>query len=158
MEKEPVEHKFDEVPFDVVGKFLDVMQDFPLASNFSFKVLFRTTMKKSRGRVCLAYICLPSDLAKYFSQDEENPKGYDFVLVLDKNVWEIAEEKDRERIIRHELCHVAETKSGNPAMVDHDVQDFYSEMVRNVDCPDWGRRLAEILVAKYDQDKEAKKK
>jgi hypothetical protein len=151
------EIKFEDVGAETIGVVLKVMQDFPEAANYSYKVLYRLTKKSSGGRVVLAYICLPSDLAKYFSGDEKCPNGYDFVLVLDKRAWGIAEADDRVRIIRHELCHVGSTKSGNPALLDHDVQDFHSEIVKNADKPDWSRRLAEILVAAYDQDNAAKK-
>jgi hypothetical protein len=144
--------KFEEVGAETIGVVLKTLEEFPEASAFSYKILYRLSKKMSGGRLTLAYIALPSDLAKFFSSDDDCPYGYDFVLVLDKNAWDIAEADDKTRLIRHELCHVGSTKSGKPALLDHDVQDFHSEIVRNAEKPDWARRLVEITVAKYDQD------
>ena len=133
-----------------------VEKTFPEISGYSFGLLFRDKVKKSRGRVTLAEICLPGKLLQYFARNSAG-QPYDFLLVCDEMVWAVANEDDRVRIMRHELRHVYIDEKGKPRLVGHDFEDFHEEVKLNADCPDWAARLVKIADAGYKQVKDGGK-
>jgi hypothetical protein len=69
-------------------------------------------------------------------------------------------ERDRERILRHELRHTyfdIDTEDNPYRLVDHDITDFYAEIELNKDDPRWGQRCAALTADIYEQMKEAAK-
>lgn len=134
--------------------FLELIEKtFPELSWYSFGLLFRQTIKKSRGNLILAEICHPTKLLSFFAKNEQgNP--YDFLIITDEMVWACANETDRIALLRHEMRHVHIDKKGNPRMIDHDFADFHVEVELNADRPSWGRNLAEVVKAAYQQIKD----
>ena len=84
-------------------------------------------------------------------------EGYDIIIIVDLKAWTFANEKDKERILRHELKHVEIKEDGKVTIVGHEVSDFYSEIKRNQDDPEWNLRLSISVAAAYDQEKEEAK-
>jgi len=135
----------------VYETFLEMIEKvFPELSGYSFGLLYREKIKKSRGRMIFAEICLPGKLLSYFARND-NGNPYDFLIVVDEMVWATCTPQDRIRIMRHELRHVYISEKGAPKLVDHDFQDFYAEVDLNADDPSWTRRVAEVADAAYDQ-------
>ena len=61
--------------------------------------------------------------------------GCDVVVIVNKKVWDRLDNKQREALIDHELCHVLkdEDEKGNPkwSMVTHDVEEFAAVIQRH---------------------------
>jgi len=148
---------FSKADSSVYSEFLDLVEKvFPELSGFSFGLLFRSKMKKSRGNLVLAEICLPTKLMSFFAKnDAGNP--YDYLMIIDEMAWACATAADRTRIVRHELRHVFVDEKGNPKLVDHDFADFHIEVELNSDAPMWGSNLAEVTMAGYKQVKDGQK-
>jgi hypothetical protein len=83
----------------------------------------------------------------------------DYVIILDKVCWQATGDRDRERILRHELRHTfydIEEEDSTKAyrLMDHTITDFYEEITLNNDDPRWRERLATMTADMYDQTKE----
>ena len=69
----------------------------------------------------------------------------------------MADEKNRKRILSHELRHAFIDENGNYKIIRHDIEDFYVEIEANKDDPMWGQALSTIAMAKYEQMKAEEK-
>jgi hypothetical protein len=133
-----------------------ISKTFPELSNFSFGLLFRDKIKKSKGRITLAEICLPNKLLSYYARNDDGAP-FDFLMIVDEMIWACARPEDRIRLIRHELRHVLISDKGKPQLIDHDFADFFKEVELNTDDPTWANRLCEIAEAGYKQVKDGQK-
>jgi hypothetical protein len=149
-----------------VSRFGDVTQDvkdmvravraehFPELRNAEILVLFDKKKRMSGGALVLGRIQKTNDLIKKLS-DEVVDEGYDYIMYLDKKMWESSADMDRERVIRHEFrhCFVDLDARGTPyKLIGHTIEDFYEEVELNEDDPRWRVRLAEITYAAYDME------
>jgi hypothetical protein len=100
---------------------------------------------------------LASEKIKFFSKDNVAIEGYDYLLIVDKKAWELANPLDRGRLIAHEFKHVFVDEKGAPKLVGHEIEDFYSEIEINKDDPEWARKLTTITLDVYEQEKELAK-
>jgi hypothetical protein len=148
--------QFRKADSSVYTVFLDMIEkNFPELSGYSFGLLFREKIQKSQGNVTIASICQPTKLLSYFAKND-NGKPFDFLIIVDEMAWCCAKEKDRIRIIRHELRHI-DMSGKSPRLIGHDFQDFYKEVDLNADDPSWCQKLAEVTLAGYDQVKDGQK-
>lgn len=139
----------------LVGVFMDVLEErFPMYGNLTFKLVFDTKKRISKGKIRLASIEVANEKLKYFSKDEIAVEGYDYVLIVDEKAWDLASDKDKKRLISHELRHVLIDENGKCKVVDHDITDFVIEVKLNEDDPDWGFKLSRLVTDVYDQEKE----
>ena len=76
-----------------------------------FKLIFDTKKRISKGRVTLASVELANEKVKFFTTDDV-PEGYDCIVVVDALAWQYASDKDKKRIISHELNHVVFNEKG----------------------------------------------
>ncbi len=133
-------------------------QYFPQLTNA--KILFLINKKKmmKRGSIVLGKMVKPSDLVKYLSRNEAPEDGYDYIMLLDRNLIRHCEELDIERVVRHELRHTFfDSDSKNPyKLVDHDFSDFYDEVELNKDDPTWAKRVSQTVSLIYHQEKDEK--
>ncbi len=131
-------------------------QWFPELARARFKILFDTKRRKSRGNWILARIQRTNEILRHLTKEEARSEvGFDYLLYLDKALWEAIEEKDRIRIVRHELRHCfydLESKGSPYKLVGHDVEDFLSEIDLNKDDPRWRERCAAVAASLYDTD------
>lgn len=149
-----------------MSRFVDVTQDvkdmvravraehFPELRNAEILVLFDKKKRMSGGALVLGRIQKTNDLIKKLS-DEAVDEGYDYIMYLDKKMWEGSAEMDRERVIRHEFrhCFVDLDARGTPyKLIGHTIEDFYEEVELNDDDPRWRLRLGEITYAAYDME------
>jgi len=146
--------RYEEVDSETQSFIDNVKTQFPHLSSATIKSLFSNKKKLSGGKITLAWIQKTNDLTKLLSADNIITQGYDYIMFIDSNVWENIEDKDRERLIRHELCHCeVDLESNNPYKIkDHEITDFYSEIEFNKDDPRWTERLGEIALSVYDSD------
>jgi hypothetical protein len=149
--------QFRKADSSVYTTFLDMIEKvFPNLSSYSFGLLYREKMKKSKGGLILAEICQPTKLLSYFAKnDSGNP--FDFLIIVDEMAWCCANAADRIRLMRHELRHIDISDKGVARLIGHDFQDFYAECDLNADSPTWGQKLVEIVLAGYGQVKDGQK-
>jgi len=109
---------------------------------------------KLRGAMVFASIKPTNEVEKYLTEQES---GYDYFIFINGLVWDLADEKNRKRILSHELRHCFIDGNGNYKVVRHDIEDFFAEVQLNEDDPMWGQALGTIAMAKYEQMKEEEK-
>jgi hypothetical protein len=149
--------QFRKADSSVYTTFLDMIEKvFPNLSSYSFGLLYREKIKKSKGGVIMAEICQPTKLLSYFAKND-NGNPFDFLIIVDEMVWVCAKDIDRVRLMRHELRHINISEKGVARLIGHDFQDFYTEVDLNADDPSWGQKLVEITLAGYDQVKAGEK-
>jgi hypothetical protein len=147
--------RYEEVTEGVVDLFLEVLENrFSFLQHLTFKLLFDTKKRVSKGRIVLASIETANEKVKFFSQNKIVVNGYDFILIIDKLAWENASATDRVRIIRHELCHAFEDDNGKCKIMGHEIEDFYVEVAENSLEPMWREHLADMVFAIYSQQKD----
>jgi len=150
--------RFIDIDDDVVEVFMEVLESrFPVLINLSMKLVFDTKRRIKQGKICIASTELTSDKLKFFSKDDVAVEGYDVVIIIDMKAWELANKKDRVRIMSHELRHVFIDEEGKTKLIPHDVSDFRVEQQLNKDDPDWGLKLVTLTNDVYEQEKEMAK-
>jgi len=141
-----------------VYKVLEKIQEkhFSDLRSAKIKCIFDTKKRKSGGKVVLASIRKASPLIKHFTADEAPEDGFDYILTIDEKVWKHTDEKDKERLIRHELRHTfIDDEAKDPyKLVPHDYEDFKAELELNKEDPLWSERIACLVSDIYDQEKE----
>ncbi len=147
--------RFSDVTQDVKDMIRSVRAEhFPELRNAEILPLFDKKKRMSGGALVLGRIQKSNDLIKKLT-DEVVDEGYDYIMYLDKKMWESSAEMDRERVIRHEFrhCFVDLDARGTPyKLIGHTIEDFYEEVELNEDDPRWRVRLAEITYAAYDME------
>jgi len=149
-------NRYEDVTEEFVESFLNVLEKFTHIHFLTYKLLFDTKKRINKGRITLASIEIANEKIKFFSKDNVAVDGYEYVVIVDKKAWELADKADRERILRHELCHVFVDEKGKCKLVGHEVADFYSELKSNEDDPEWGRKLSMLVNDVYEQEKDMK--
>lgn len=126
---------------------------FPELLNADFFLVFRDNKSSSKGNVVIASIKKPDKLLKFKTEDEVEG-GYDYVIVIDGNIYNELSEEDKIRIFRHQLrhCDVDNEKDDPYRLKDHDVEDFYEEIELNKDDPRWKERVNTIAESVYDKE------
>lgn len=150
--------RYEDCNDELVEVFLDLLEHrFPAFANLNFKLIFDTKKRIKQGKLTLASIELASPKIKFFSKDDIAVDGYDYVLIVDRKAWDLANENDKKRIISHELRHVFINEKGVPKLVGHEIEDFYAELKLNEDDPEWARNLTRLVADIYEQEKELAK-
>ena len=121
----------------------------------SIKVLVDSKPKidKLTNRITFASIKCANEVEKFLSMDGHNLAGIDYLIFISELVWELANDKDKKRIMSHELSHAFVDEKGNYKTVRHDIEDFYTEVKLNEDDPMWGQALSTVAIAKVEQMK-----
>jgi hypothetical protein len=119
------------------------------------KILMDSKVKidKLTSRMTFASIKSTNEVEKFLSKDGHNLEGIDYIIFISDLVWELANVKDKSRILSHELRHTYLDEKGNYKLVRHDIEDFYAEIELNKEDPMWGQALSTVAVAKYEQMK-----
>jgi len=107
-----------------------------------------------RNVMVIASIKSTNEVEKYLTEQES---GYDYFVFINSLVWDLAAEKDKKRILSHELRHCFIDDKGNYKIIKHDIEDFYAEIKLNEDDPMWAQSLSTVAMAKYEQMKEEEK-
>jgi hypothetical protein len=147
-------HRYEEADDSLVEVFLEVVEKtFAKYGNLKFKLIYDLKKRISKGKLTLASIELPSAKVKFFSQDKIAVEGYDYIIVVDKKAWELADVATKQKLIRHELRHVFIDEKGTPKIIGHEIEDFYVEIELNKDDPEWGRTLVMLTNDVYEQER-----
>jgi len=144
--------RFEDATNDVnalVSKIID--EQFPNLEGAVIKVLFDTKKRKTGGRYVIGRIKKANDEIKALAMSSEGIPP-DYVLFLDKNVWQVLSDRDKERVVFHELCHCeVNFDSENQYRVrDHEIQGFYAEIDFNQDDNRWSERIGLVAESVYD--------
>ena len=135
---------------------------FPDLIDARIKVLWDTRTKKKSW---FAKIYKASDMLRYFTIDEVgvDEEGLDYIIVLDRMFYmhEAVLDKDRERILRHELRHAwyrptKRTRKSQYVLRKHNCETFWEEIELNTKegDPQWDYRMGEIHTSIYDTEDE----
>jgi len=152
--------RYEDADESLVEVYLKVAEErFPnTCANLNIKLLFDTKRRVSKGKIVLASIEIASEKIKYFTKHEVKVgQGVDYIMTVDRKAWELANEKDRIRLLSHELRHVFIDEKGKHKTLPHDIEDFAVEVKLNEDDPSWGTKLATLVTDIYEQEKELKK-
>ena len=139
---------------DLVNRVIG--ENFPELARARIKMVFDVKKRSSRGMYVFGRMQKCSEIMRKLSAAEANAEdGYDYVLYLDKGVWDHIQEADRVRLVRHELRHCfydLEAKGDPYKLVGHDYEDFAVEIDLNRDDPTWRNRLAAVAESVYDRE------
>lgn len=152
--------RYEDSDDGLVEVYLKVAEErFPTTcANLNIKLMFDTKRRINKGKLILASVEIASEKIKYFTKHEVKVgDSVDYILIVDKKAWEVANEKDRIRLISHELRHVFVDENDKHKLVPHDIEDFSLEVKLNEDDPDWGFKLGTLVADLYEQEKELKK-
>jgi len=147
--------RFVEADESVVEVYIKAMeQRFPSLAQLKIKLIFDTKRRINQGKIALAMVELANDKIKFFSKDKIAVGGYDIIIIFDMKAWELSDDKNRMRIMSHELRHILIDEKGKLKLIPHDISDFREEQRLNIDDPDWGLKLSTLVNDIYEQEKE----
>ena len=90
-------NRFEDVPDSVLNLVERVREQwFPELARARIKVLFDTKKRMSRGLWVLARIQRTNQAVRHLTREEaRSEEGFDYIIYIDKAVWEAIEEKER---------------------------------------------------------------
>lgn len=151
-------NRYEDANEELTQVFLDVMEKYFASLQWlKIKLIFDSKKRIKQGKMLMASIEKASDKVKYLSKDNIAVEGYDLLLIVDQKAWLACLEKDKTRILRHELKHIMIDEKGTLTLVGHEIEDFYSELKFNEDDPEWKIRVAMGAESLYDQEKNMSK-
>ena len=146
--------RFEDVTSDVT-RMVDGMvdSDFPELRTANITILFDTKKRKSGGQFVLGRLKKANDETKALAVGEDGVAP-DYVLFIDKNVFDALDPVDKKRLIYHQLCHTHyDGDCENPYKVKGpEIQTFYSEIEYNNDDQRWAERLSVVAESVYDPE------
>lgn len=154
--------RYEDIDQATLNIFEDVRQKwFGEFDEVMFKLIFDLELKKKGNKWIFAYIKSMNKLSRFFTAEEaQREDGYDFCIVLNKKLWDVLDEADKIRILRHELRHVEQKtmkKKTKYVTRDHTITDFYEDVDIESKAggdPRWAERLAIVLEALCDEENE----
>jgi hypothetical protein len=151
--------RYEEVTSEVTRMLRTVLSEhFGELKNAKIAALFDLKKRMSGGQIVLGHIMKTNDLIRHLTKEEAGAtEGYDYIITLDKKGWEALGDKDKVRLLRHELRHTfydIDTEENPYKLIDHTVNDFYEEIDLNKDDPKWRQKAATLVSDIYEQEKE----
>lgn len=147
--------RFEDAPQEVEKMVEDMIEThFPELEGAAINIVFDTKKRKSGGQYVLGRLQKTNDLMRHLSQSNDHPNGLDYILYLDKNIFNELNSSDKNRLIFHELCHadVDFEKSSPYNIKDHEFSGFFSELEYNQDDTKWEERIMEIASSIYEKE------
>jgi len=143
--------RFEEATEDVYNLLHKIIDEhFVELRTAVFLVMFDLKKRVSKGKYVIARIKKTNDELKAFTMDD-NGVPADYIMFIDKNIYTNIDERDKERIIFHELCH-CDVGEETFNIKDHEIQGFYAEIDFNSDDTRWSERLLTIADHLYSAD------
>lgn len=132
-----------------------IMGFFPDLVAASILYVFDTKKRVSEGKIVVAKIKKMNEEMKFMAMNDDGVT-YDYVVFIDKNVWDVLDETDRKRILFHEFCHcTVDFEKKNPYNLrGHEIEGFYDEQNYNHDDPRWSERVSTVAESVYDPENE----
>lgn len=145
---------FEEVYDETYEIMNEVIQEhMPELVNAKIKILFCMKKRSSGGKMVLGKMQKANNLIKHLTAREVGEdEGYDYVMTLDKVVYDLMEREDKIKLIRHELrhCDIDVDSETNPYKVrGHDIEDFLEEIDLNGEDAGWANRCAAAAESEY---------
>ena len=154
--------RFEDISNEVINLANNIQEElFPELINVKIKYLFDLKKRTSGGKIPLGRCQKTDELVKYFSVEEaRDADGYQYIITLDKIAWDSIEEKDKIKLLRHELRHVLVFEKEEKTVYKiypHNIEDFVEEIELNQDDPRWSLRIATLIADIYEQREEMEK-
>jgi hypothetical protein len=154
--------RYEEATDEVRRLLNNVLADhFGELKNAKIIALFDIKKRMAGGHLVLSRIMKTNDLLRHLTkEDASSTEGYDYIITIDKKTWETVNDKDRVRLLRHELRHTyfdIDAEENPYKLIDHSITDFYEEIEFNKDDPKWRQRAATVVMDIYEQQKEEAK-
>jgi len=146
--------RFEDVTSDI-ERMVDKMVDdnFPELRTANITILFDTKKRKSGGQFVMGRLKKANDETKALAVGDDGVAP-DYVLFIDKNIYDVLDDNDKKRLLFHQLCHVHyDGDCENPYKVKGpEIQTFYAEIEYNKDDPRWAERLSAVAESVYDPE------
>lgn len=153
-------HRFIEASEEAIALTDKIRTEyFPLLETAVIKVLFDTRKRTRGNRIVLGRMLKANDLIRKLT-DQLAEEGCDYIMFLDRIVFENTTPANKARLIRHELRHckvVGTPEKPKYKIIPHDIEDFVIEIELNQDDVGWARDAAQLASDIYDQIEEDKK-
>jgi len=147
--------RFQTAPQEAYTMLREVRREhFPELRNAEILILMDKKKRMSGGAIVLGRIQKANDLIKALTEETVD-EGYDYIIYLDKKMWNNCDDVDKERVVRHELRHtfVDLDARGSPfKLIGHTIEDFYEEIELNNDDSAWRMRVAEVIAIAYEDE------
>lgn len=124
----------EKVAFEVIKKY------HPALAQLRIAYLVRYGSWSSKGRDTWAKVFKASDRDRLLHK-------YDYVLVVNAEVWAALDGPTREALIDHELSHIGMDENGQWKMFGHDLEDFIAVVRRRGAWMEEARRYLEAAEA-----------
>lgn len=123
-----------------------IKKEFKHLKGFKFLLLFDTKLK------LIAQVHIYSKpLIWYLKESNLQYNNEHFIIIIDRLLWQNIDQKDKIRILRHELNHCNRLNSTKiPCIKHHDFAGFYSDILDNLDDSKWQLRLSNKMRKLYD--------
>jgi hypothetical protein len=150
-----MELRFETAPDHAYDLMKAIMREyFPELASAEVLILMDLKKRMTGEAIILGRIVKTNDLTRHLTIDESGTeRGYDYIIFLDKLMWDNIDDTDKSRVIRHELRHTSvddEAKKNPYKLRIHTIEDFYSEVDLNTDDPRWRERVAAMVNVKYN--------
>src|SRR5512139_2369639 len=103
----------------------DLKDYFGELKNAKIMALFDVKKRTSGGQIVMGRIMKTNDLLRHLTrQDASSAEGYDYIITLDKKGWDTLNDKDRIRLLRHELRHTyydIDAEANPYRLIDHTI-------------------------------------
>lgn len=150
-------NRYEAATDDVVKKVEELIDDrFTNLRGTLFEIVMDTKKVKSGGKYQLIKLVKANPTIKHLTTDDEKTEGVDYVMYIDKNVYNELSPTDQNRLIAHALYHTdVDYEKDDPYKVRKPtVQTFYEEIADNTDDPRWAERLDLIADQYYERQSE----
>ena len=113
--KLPEFEEADDSLLEVYATVLDFSECSHLV-NYKVKLVFTNKEMKSKGKRVLGKAMACNKREKFLH-------GHDFVIIIDKQFWEIHEDM-REPLLMHEMLHCGQNEDESATTIPHDLEEF----------------------------------
>ena len=135
-----------------------ISDDFKYLTQAKIKVIFDQRKRKTGGRFVLGKLQKTNDLLRFLTQHEaQDPNGFDYFLYLDENVFEVIDQADKVRLIRH-LIQYADInyEAEKPFNIrKEEISTWFDEIEYNKDDPKWFERLEVVAESIYNNENDS---
>jgi hypothetical protein len=134
-----------------------ISKDFSHLTQAKIKLIFDQKKRKTGGRYQLGKMQKSNDLIRYLTSREAlDPEGFDYLMFIDENVFEVLDSLDKVRLVRHLLQYAdIDFEAEKPYKIrKEEVITWYDELEYNKDDPKWFERLEVIAESIYNKDEE----
>jgi len=159
-----IEIRYEEAPehaYELMKLIIDKM--FLELVNAKILILMDTKQRMADGgaKITLGRMSKTNDLTRHLTIDESGSEtGYDYIMYLDKQMWDHVDDKDRSCVIRHELRHtlIDDEAKAPYKLRAHTIEDFHEEVKLNEKDPRWRERVAAVTESRYESLKNPQQK